>query len=75
MVMRTDFLNTYLLDFDITLFDTLPTFIYAMLRILDENGITYEKNIIKIITPHKVNGTTDYNNDYANKISYRLLHI
>ena len=41
--------NIYLFDFDGTLVDSMPTFISAMLRILDENHIQYDNNIIKII--------------------------
>ena len=52
--------NTYLFDFDGTLVDSMPTFVSAMLRILDENGIPYENNIIKIITPLGLNGTAEY---------------
>ena len=50
----------YLFDFDGTLVDSMPTYISAMLRILDENGIPYGSDIIKIITPLGVNGTADY---------------
>lgn len=50
----------YLFDFDGTLVDSMPTFISSMLRILDENGISYSSDIIKIITPLGLNGTADY---------------
>ena len=53
-------MRTYLFDFDGTLVDSMPTYISAMLRILDENGITYGDDIIKIITPLGVNGTAEY---------------
>lgn len=53
-------MQTYLFDFDGTLVDSMPTYISAMLRILDENGITYGDDIIKIITPLGVNGTAEY---------------
>lgn len=52
--------NTYLFDFDGTLVDSMPTFVSAMLRILDENGISYDDNIIKIITPLGLSGTAQY---------------
>ena len=52
--------NCYLFDFDGTLVDSMPTFVSAMLRILDENGISYENNIIKIITPLGLSGTAEY---------------
>lgn len=53
-------MQTYLFDFDGTLVDSMPTYISAMLRILDENEITYGDDIIKIITPLGVNGTAEY---------------
>jgi len=52
--------KTYLFDFDGTLVDSMPTFIGLMLRILDENGIKYEKDIVKIITPLGFAGTAEY---------------
>ena len=53
-------MNTYLFDFDGTLVDSMPTYVNAMLRILDENGITNGDDILKIITPLGVLGTADY---------------
>jgi HAD superfamily hydrolase (TIGR01509 family) len=50
----------YLFDFDGTLVDSMPTFVSAMLRILDENNISYGSDIIKIITPLGLNGTAEY---------------
>lgn len=50
----------YLFDFDGTLVDSMPTFVSAMLRILDENNITYDDNIIKTITPLGLSGTANY---------------
>jgi len=44
-------MNTYLFDFDGTLVDSMPTYVSIMLGILDENGISYDKDIVKIITP------------------------
>ena len=41
----------YLFDFDGTLVDSMPTYISVMLRILDENNIPYDNDIVKIITP------------------------
>ena len=52
--------NTYLFDFDGTLVDSMPSYIAAMLRILDENNIKYEKDIVKIITPLGYAGTAEY---------------
>ena len=42
---------TYLFDFDGTLVDSMPTFVSVMKRLLDENGIPYGDDLIKIITP------------------------
>ena len=54
-------MNTaYLFDFDGTLVDSMPTFVSAMLRILDENQIPYEESIIKTITPVGLKGTAHY---------------
>jgi len=52
--------DTYLFDFDGTLVDSMPSFISIMLRILDENDIKYEDDIIKIITPLGYAGTATY---------------
>ena len=51
---------TYLFDFDGTLGDSMTSYISAMLRILDENNVKYEKNIIKIITPLGYLGTAKF---------------
>ena len=53
-------MKTYLFDFDGTLVDSMPTFIHAALRILDENDIAYGEDIIKIITPLGFAGTANY---------------
>lgn len=50
----------YLFDFDGTLVDSMPTFCSSMLRILDENHISYDKDITKTITPLGLNGTAEY---------------
>ena len=52
--------NTYLFDFDGTLVDSMPTYISSMLRILDDNQISYAPDIVKTITPLGVNGTAEY---------------
>jgi len=52
--------NTYLFDFDGTLVDSMPLFASVMFRILDENGVTYEKDVIKVITPLGYVGTAKY---------------
>lgn len=59
----------YLFDFDGTLVDSMPTFVSAMLRILDENNIHYGKNIIKTITPLGLNGTAEY---YINELALNM---
>ena len=60
---------SYLFDFDGTLVDSMPTYVSAMLRILDDNNIPYNKSIIKIITPLGLNGTADY---YINDLGLQL---
>ena len=52
--------TTYLFDFDGTLVDSMPTFVSVMLRILDENAISYSDDIVKIITPLGYKGTAEY---------------
>ena len=52
--------NTYLFDFDGTLVDSMPSFAAVMLRILDEYGISYGDDIVKIITPLGYQGTARY---------------
>lgn len=61
--------NTYLFDFDGTLVDSMPAFISVMLRILDENNIKYESDIIKIITPLGYAGTAKY---YTEKLGLKI---
>ena len=53
-------MNTYLFDFDGTLVDSMPVYVSSMLRILDENGICYGDDIVKIITPLGLIGTAEY---------------
>ena len=53
-------MKIYLFDFDGTLVDSMPTFASVMLRILDENGVKYPDDIIKIITPLGYQGTAKY---------------
>ena len=61
--------KAYLFDFDGTLVDSMPTFVSAMLRILDENRIAYDNGIIKIITPLGLNGTAEY---YINQLGVKM---
>ena len=53
-------MKTYLFDFDGTLVDSMPTYGALMIRILNEAGIEYPDNIIKIITPLGFIGTAEY---------------
>ena len=53
-------MNTYLFDFDGTLVNSMPTYSALMIRILDEHGVEYGDDIIKIITPLGYNGTATY---------------
>ena len=53
-------MKRYLFDFDGTLVDSMPSFVGVMLRILDENGIEYSDDIVKIITPLGYGGTAKY---------------
>ena len=50
----------FLFDFDGTLVDSMPTYVSVMLRILDERGIKYGDDIVKIITPLGYSGTAKY---------------
>jgi len=52
--------KTYLFDFDGTLVDSMPTYIKAMLHILDENNVKYSSDIVKIITPLGYINTAKY---------------
>ena len=44
-------MRTFLFDFDGTLVDSMPVYSGEMKRILDERGIAYGDDLIKIITP------------------------
>lgn len=50
-------MKTYLFDFDGTLVDSMQTYVSAMLKILDDEKVHYEKDIIKTITPLGMIGT------------------
>ncbi len=52
--------STYLFDFDGTLVDSMPAYIETMTGILDECGISYGEDLIKIITPLGFMGTAQY---------------
>ena len=53
-------MKNYLFDFDGTLVDSMPTFIAAMLGILDEHSISYTPDIVRTITPLGYRGTAEY---------------
>ena len=44
-------MHTYLFDFDGTLVDSMPVYAAMMLRILEENRVPHEPDIIKVTTP------------------------
>jgi len=52
--------TTYLFDFDGTLVDSMPSYVGVMMRILEENHISYPEDIVKIITPLGYVGTAKY---------------
>lgn len=60
---------TYLFDFDGTLVDSMPTFVSVMKSILDDNGIAYGDDLVKIITPLGYAGTAKYFNELGLDIS------
>jgi len=45
------YMSTYLFDFDGTLVDSMPVYAAMMLRILEENNVPHDKDIIKVTTP------------------------
>jgi HAD superfamily hydrolase (TIGR01509 family) len=51
---------TYIFDFDGTLVDSMPVFAGTMMRILDEEGVAYPEDFVKIITPLGYAGTAKY---------------
>lgn len=53
-------MKIFLFDFDGTLVDSMPTYVSSMLRILDENGVVYDDDIVKTITPLGLEGTAKY---------------
>ncbi len=60
---------SFLFDFDGTLVDSMPTYVSAMLRILNENNVSYDDDIVKIITPLGMAGTADY---YIKELGLKL---
>ncbi len=53
-------MKTYLFDFDGTLVDSMPTYTSSIIRILDENNVSYGDDFVKTITPLGVAGTAEY---------------
>ena len=53
-------MDTFLFDFDGTLVDSMPIYVKSMLKILDENGVKYGDDIVKIITPLGLDGSAEY---------------
>ena len=58
--MAENGMKTYLFDFDGTLVDSMPVYAGVMLRILEEQGIAYDDDIMKTITPLGYAGTAKY---------------
>ncbi|MBE5733904.1 MAG: HAD family phosphatase [Clostridiales bacterium] len=52
--------KTYLFDFDGTLVDSMPTYGKMILKIVNEYGVDYPEDIIKITTPLGFLGTARY---------------
>lgn len=52
--------KTHIFDLDGTLIDSMPVWARKMLDILDEEGVEYPSDIIKIITPLGGKGTAEY---------------
>ncbi|MBQ3084024.1 MAG: HAD family phosphatase [Clostridia bacterium] len=59
----------YLFDFDGTLVDSMPVYIGAMLRILDENQVAYGEDVVRIMTPLGINGAAEYFRTIGLKLS------
>ena len=62
-------MKTYLFDFDGTLVDSMPTYVGVMLRILDENGIPYDDELMKRIKPLGYVGTAKYYRELGAQLS------
>lgn len=61
--------NTYLFDFDGTLVDSMPTFVSAMLKVLNDYNVPYGDDIVKIITPLGYKGSAEYFQSLGLKLS------
>lgn len=53
-------MKAFLFDFDGTLVDSMPSFIRMMKSILDESGIKYADDTVKIITPLGYGGSAEH---------------
>ena len=51
---------SYIFDFDGTLVDSMPTYVGAMLSVLDRFGIPHDGELVKTITPLGYAGTAKY---------------
>ena len=65
--------KTYLFDFDGTLVDSMPAFVYVMTRILDENNIEYRPIVAGNFTKNKVIEYFDYS-IYGDLKNSNILH-
>lgn len=65
--------STYLFDFDGTLVDSMPAYVSVMLKILDDNNISYTDDIVKTITPLGFKGTAKYFNDMGLSVPGEVL--
>ena len=52
--------KTYLFDFDGTLVDSMPTYGRMIIKLVEEYGVEYPEDIIKITTPLGFLGTAKY---------------
>ena len=55
--------STYIFDFDGTLVDSMPYWAQKVLGILDDCGVSYPADVIKIVTPLGDRGTAEYMRD------------
>lgn len=53
-------MSAYLFDFDGTLVDSMPYYVGVMKKILDDCGVSYGSDLVKIITPLGFVGTAKY---------------
>ena len=49
-------MQVFLFDFDGTLVDSMPSYGQAMVGVLDEQGLSYPQDVIRIITPLGLRG-------------------